>query len=291
MVVWPHGMPYLPEIIKEIERNDDFTIVKTSLTKKVSMKKLVKVVYGDDYAPIYHLKSKTRYLRALKHRAVAHVFFEVENPDLFLSGDHSFRHFEVEKINNFKEIVRGAFNPRLDNGEISQNHVIHVSDSPRQAIRASRALGIKVDDKYSNDGDGLHLGIRWPDHIAKPLKIRYEMVPIKMLTARILDENGRVQLTTIEKTPHFLSLDSKDESYYEEYMTGKLGVKINDGQSFQRMLKMLRTKQSSIEERSDPIIVLDLDKDLPFEILDGIHRATVSQFAGEFRILAGIIER
>ena len=62
LLIWGHGLQYKNEIVNEIESNPNFKIEYFIYHEPKSIKKLVNEIYSYDYAPVFHLKGKTKYL-------------------------------------------------------------------------------------------------------------------------------------------------------------------------------------------------------------------------------------
>ena len=139
-LVWGHANKYIEDIIRIIN-NTGFLKIKF-IIKHIpnNIVDLINAVYSFDYAPVEHLKEKSKYL--LKNGNKPVFFIIVENNDVneryVDSGD--FRHIECLNIKRIKNEIRDIFNERLENRR-SENHVVHASDNELQTHYILKYLG------------------------------------------------------------------------------------------------------------------------------------------------------
>ena len=122
IVVWGHGQEYLPKIIKEIRTNESFEIVHLHKHKVTNIKKLVYQIYSFDYAPLFHLKAKVKYLESTPP-VVNFIFIKNKDAQEEYFGTGDFRHKESLRIKHFKGLIRERFNPRDKTGNLTHDHV------------------------------------------------------------------------------------------------------------------------------------------------------------------------
>ena len=110
-VVWGHGQSYLSDILHEVRSEEYFEIVHFQRLEVGSIKKLVRQIYSFDYAPLFHLKAKVKYLEA-SPPVVSFIFVKNKDAQEEFFGNGEFRHIESLRVKSFKDRIREKYNPR-----------------------------------------------------------------------------------------------------------------------------------------------------------------------------------
>jgi len=277
-LIWGHGIPYKDEIIRIIRSKRFINILRVMNHRPKSIKKLVRAVYSYDYAPLQHLKEKTRYLLKTDPN-VAFIF--VHNQDVRESyfGQGAFRHIECERIKSIKEEIRNRFNPSK-NGKRTEDHVIHVSDNESQVHHILKYLGFK-------DGIGLFMNVPNPLLAAPYYLPKFEKFVIKRASSSNLycnilrgrKESFSLDIVKIENTPHFACLTG-DIRAYEEYLAEFRGTLLTKDYSVEKFMKLSQDSFYLSELYSTSYILTREFRQDDYLILDGVHRAAVLKFKG-----------
>ena len=270
ILIWGHGLQYFDKIIADIRSNEYFNIVKIQKHIPKSLNKFVREMYSYDYAPYWHLKSKTNYL--LKSpKTVCFIFIENLMPNEDFLGEGSFRHKESITLKVFKEELRDKYNP-YRNGERSHDHVIHATDSQEQASHMLEYLGYD---------DGIDLFTSSQEIIKAPYHIKnLEILNIKNINTDDILCNVVVgnswkdfsyQARSIVDTPQYIGL-TQDMSIYEAYIKKFSGGPLQDDYNLDKYAKL----SDDFDYLKPPyensyVIVQELEKG-KFLVLDGVHR-------------------
>src|SRR4030042_1799051 len=181
IIIWGHGLKYRDEIVDKIHSHKDMRIIKTIYHRPKTVRRLVKAVYSYDYAPLRHLKSKTRYLMKTPKEAFF-IFIENRNPNEDFYGKGIFRHFESTTMKQLKEEIRNEFNERID-GKRTEDHVIHASDNELQTHMILQYLGLGGLQFLKKK----HPILEVPFYIRRCSKFVIKNVPIDSLVCNIVD--------------------------------------------------------------------------------------------------------
>ena len=145
-LIWGNGLPYQNEILDILRDAESIEIIRLTSYKPKNIAKLVRAIYSYDYAPLQHLRAKTRYLLETIPEV---LFIFVLNRDAreryVCTG--AFRHVECANIKSIKEEIRNRFNPRKE-GKRTEEHVIHASDNESQVDHILKYLGVKAGVSY-----------------------------------------------------------------------------------------------------------------------------------------------
>ena len=272
IIIWGHGLPYLNEIMLEIRENSGFNILKIVKHKPRSIKKLVKEVYSFDYAPFWHLKSKTKYLLKTK-REVCFIFIENLDPNVDFFGKNEFRHPESQSLKKLKELVRLKYNPRDENG-ITHNHIIHATDSEEQTNELLKYLGgkngILAFDKTINF-------INAPHYINKYNIFEIKDVDITNLYCNIIQGdswyNYSVSLKKINKSPQYLGL-IKDIAIYQSYIEKYRGGALREDYNLPKFISLSKDFKYLASPHENSYVLVELI-DNKLVVIDGLHRACI----------------
>lgn len=292
MVVWPHGMKNHSEILETLFSSQSLEVLHIKTTSAKNLSRLVATVYQHDYAPIEHLAGKLRYLKQaeFKKGQVSHIFFTCRNPGFTLSGDEPFRHLNSPEVNEIKWGIRESFNPRRQ-GEMTHDHVIHVSDNPFQAIHMARHLGFQFSLNERKPFTKMVCGLEMPHHIGTPKSVLLQTVAISRLRASILIDRQRNALVPVAETPHFKALTGGTgrRAIYDRYLQGRRGREFTDGHHWSRLQSLHRLLIEDRKAEIPPLLTAKLHDGVA-QILDGVHRASAALAAGHEDIRVGVLE-
>ncbi len=288
IIIWGHGLECKHEIIRMIRSHKDFKIIKIICHYPKSIRSLVKKVYSYDYAPLSHLKPKTKYLMKTP-KEVLFIFFENMNPDEDYFGNGIFRHFESTTLKQFKEEIRNTFNKRID-GKRTEDHVIHASDNQLQTHKILQYLGLGGLQALRKKHPILEL----PFHARKCSKFTIKNVPADSLVYDIANgdhsNHGKIKNIPIKQSPQYLAL-AGNHGHYQEYMEKVCRSEFTTYYSLDKFSKLA----DKFEYLAEPygtnyIAVRPLDND-KFRITDGLHRAAISCHKGLTQLTVVICEQ
>ncbi|MBM3083821.1 hypothetical protein IMF23_10295 [Chelatococcus daeguensis] len=280
-------MPYEEEIISIIE-SFDLRIVHIVRHRPQSMASIVKAIYSDDYAPIQHLKGKTRYLLSTE-KEVLFLFVENRNPCEIAVGEGLFRHLECSTIKTVKGVIRQRFNPQKE-GIITHDHVVHASDNPLQTHRVLQWLG------YSKGVAEIvptpSYPIRIPHHISPATRIAIERVSAdKLFCSQVIGDRWDFSkiLCPLTESIQFRAALGDMESY-ERYILKYRGTAFKDMYSVGRFRSIIESAAVLRQLYYDPFIICTPREDGSYLLLDGVHRASALAAAyPEMAITAAIL--
>ena len=140
-LIWGHGLKYTDNIIQMIENVKELAIRKIVYHNPKSMSRFIKQVYSYDYAPLSHLKGKTRYLKKTPRR-VLFIFVENYEPNEVMYGEGEYLHRESTTIKALKESIRDKYNDRKDDFLVSPplSRFVHVGRASTVAAPFSFAF-------------------------------------------------------------------------------------------------------------------------------------------------------
>ncbi|MEZ8805122.1 ParB N-terminal domain-containing protein [Vibrio atlanticus] len=275
-IIWPHGLEYKKEIIDKISNEFDILYIKQIRIK--SMKRFIKSVYNFDYAPLVHLKNKTKYLEKVGVDVMCIVVRNVK-PEIELFDVGRFRHAECTKIKKKKAELRNEFNPFI-NGHMSEEHIIHASDNEQQSLDIMRLFNIPKEVNVKSK--------RGVYHIDKGKSFQLKYLSLKDIYCFNFEFEGskikRVARKLEESVQYrFISGEKKE---YESYLDNFLGLSLHDLYSSRKFEALIKGFN---ENKCQPIIVKD-DLANGYYILDGLHRASITSFLGNDKIKAMVIK-
>ena len=284
-ILWANGLDRVEPILDALQSREDFEIRHLESRTYPSTKAMVANAYAFDSAPAKHLHAKTRYLERFGAKAlhIVLVRFGADFGTEKIAGKVST--FDPV-VRNLKWQLRERFNPRDEAGEMTHEHVLHISDS---SGIASKSLQLSIGQKFlklSSNIDLLRLGFPVPWHLNNVEQVTLDDVPVEDLRARILTQSG-VEVVPVSDTPHFRSAKSGNFAEYREYLARNRGVRLTDWYSVQKFSRILSTETWG---NSFPILVRHFSQDRRkrFLILDGVHRAVAQSIQGARQISAAI---
>lgn len=263
-------MQYFDEIIADIRSNDCFDIVKIQKHIPKNLKAFVKEMYSYDYAPYWHLKSKTKYLLGTPE-TVCFVFIENRNPNEDFLGEGNFRHKESMTLKLFKEELRDKYNPYKD-GKRSHDHVIHATDSQEQASHMLQYLGY-------DDGVGLFTCpqkiIKAPYHIKNSETLSIKNINTDDILCSVVVGNSwkdfGYETRRIIDTPQYIGL-SQDMNVYEAYLKRFCGGPLQDDYNLEKYAKLSDNFEYLKPPYENSYIIVQEIENGKFLVLDGVHR-------------------
>lgn len=271
ILIWGHGLEFYDNIIEDINDNNNFKILKIVKHKPKSINKLIKEIYSFDYAPFWHLKAKTRYLKKTK-KEVCFIFVENFFPEEDFLDDGKFRHKESLTLKNFKECLRDKYNPRA-NGQRSHDHVIHATDSEEQSDLMLKYLGYPRGISILNINNSNNF-IEIPYYLEGANNFVFLELNIDDIYCTIIKGNSwdsyYTEIDPIVESPQFkgLTIDSK---YYTDYIAKFIGGPLQENYSIDRFLN-LSESFNYLETPYETSFVLVEEIDEKFVVVDGLHR-------------------
>lgn len=277
LLVWGHGIGYVEPIIEMVRANPALKIVKILNHVAGDIEELVHAVYSFDYAPLQHLKGKTRYLKQTP-REVYFIFVENSSPDEDYFGEDAYRHIESLTVKLLKEEIRNRFNPRREDGTRSEDHVIHASDNQLQTDHILRYLGLPGLELFENR----HFVLRAPYHLQGITEFSVMHLPLAELACSIVTGERRnfgMRLVGIRETPHYRALCG-DCDPYRRYLATYLGTALTDDHSVDKLLVLRESFCYLSSPHQCDYILVKKREEGGFQVLDGVHRAAILAHQG-----------
>ena len=281
IIIWGHAIHKKMEILSLIENDKSLEIRRIIHKEKFSMKKFVRLVYSYDYAPIYHLKSKLRYLKKVPNEVII-VFVINNDPDEIITGDNEFTHLCSRRILNLKNEIRTKYNT-YHNGVMSHNHVVHSSDNEMQTLQLISDLNLSSDLNSFYDFRLDLFGI--PEWIGKRESYNIKKIKLNHIYANII-VNGQLKIMEIQNTPHFIALVTGNIDVYNDYLESNLGHKMTAYHSGVKFLNLLDSFVLSL--RSEDLIVVSRFQE-GYILQDGVHRAAIMKFMNYNEVVSIIL--
>jgi hypothetical protein len=272
-LIWGHGLAYENEIIDEINKVNDFKIIKILYHKPNNLEKFVRDVYSFDYAPLNHLKNKTRYLLTTPKK-ICIILLINKLPQEIVAGKGAFRHIESRQIKSVKEAIRNKYNPKV-NGIRSENHVIHASDNESQTHHLLRAIGIKQGLNHFKKTPNIILG--GPHHLPCFSSFSIKSIDTRNLRCNILEgphNKPFIKLVPVSETPHYHFARGNPDAY-TEYLNKYKGNQLTDYYSLTKFTDLCRSVSFSNYLTSSNIILVKEICNQTYQILDGVHRTAI----------------
>ena len=289
-LIWGTGLQYSKEIINQIRDDDNFDILKIKYHEVKNVKKLVKQIYSQDYAPLKHLKEKTKYLLQSEPRVLIIFALNKNHQEKIFGKKEEFKHIECEYIKQFKGKVRDQFNPPPINGKKSHEHIIHASDSEYQVDHLLKLVGYTDGIKYLSKKPN---SILPTPHHTKPFKnFLLKKVDINSLYCYLYKKDSKsIHKEKIEliNTPHYKYVTGYKDDYLK-YINTFGGITLTDDHFIENYEKL--KKDFSYLREKNPInyIIVEEFQLNNFMILDGVHRACILKQQGEKTIIVTIIK-
>jgi len=286
ILIWGHGLEYVNKIRKEIREYSNFKIKKIIYHRPKSIKKLVNIIYSYDYAPLEHLKGKTKYLLTTP-KEVVFIFIENINPDMDYLGEGSFRHEESVTLKKLKEEIRNKYNPRV-NGKRSEDHIIHASDNELQTDYILKYLRFKAGVKIFYKKNKFLITPYYMDQIRK---IRIRKVKVDNLICNIATGEDRynfsIESVCLPQSPQYRGL-TENILIYENYINKFLGGPLTADYFAEKLINLSNNLQYLQHNYLNNYIIVKKSYG-KYLILDGLHRASILASRGLKEIVIGEI--
>jgi len=279
-LIWGNGRKYREEIVEVIKNKIDIEMLCMIDYKPKSISRLIRAVYSYDYAPLHHLRSKTRYLNKSTPNGFF-IFIQNNNPQEEWFGSGEFLHLECSYIKSIKEDIRNRFNPRA-NGKRTEEHVIHASDNELQVDRMLRYLGYSDGLKYLSNVPNPILSV--PYYIPRFSSFAIRKIESSELRCKILRGESGFDLLPIIDTPHFACL-SGHQGVYEEYLSSYKGTQLISDYSVEKFIMLSKDFMYLSPPYDNAYILVKRLQDDQFQILDGVHRASILKCNGVEKII------
>lgn len=280
ILIWGHGLTYFNDILNDIRANKNFVILKIQKYKPVNMKSFIKEIYSYDYAPFWHLKTKTRYLLKVPNE-VCYIFIKNLNPNEDYLDLGSFRHKESLSLKILKEALRDKYNPYL-NEKRTHDHVIHATDSQEQAEHMLKYLGYKDVKLFECENRFVDL----PYYIKGYKNFEFKIVKIDELFCNVIEgkswDDCRPKIMHVKESPQYRGL-SENMNIYEEYIAKYLGGPLQENYNIERYKKVYEKFEYLKEPYQNSFVIVE-KRDAKYIILDGLHRACTYIYQGSKEI-------
>lgn len=273
-IIWSHGISYLPEIISDLEDDNDFEILMAKNISNFDPKQFILRVYGCDTYPLKHLQSKISYLLKLPQKCTfifVKCFATVKNS----VGSGLFRNLQSQKMVLFKQQFRNKYNPRDKSGKITHDHIIHGTDYESQTDYLLKLIGYSEGLKIFERNSPFFV----PHHLQWTGAYKIKTVEIDTLRANILHfQEGKVytKLCRLTETPHFVGIHSP--SIYEKYLTEFQYTYLCDFYSIKKFSNLQHRDIKKIITTT-PILTQEVTEGI-YTICDGVHRAAIAKYKG-----------
>lgn len=291
-IIWYPGLKHCTEILDKLYSRPGIKILLIQRLKSFKLRKFLASVYSQDWLPAAHISAKTNYLRMHPREALV-IFYQSLHPNLVKSSSYSSSFVECQDNRSFKRYVREKFNARDAHGQLSINHVIHITDNQLQTeqIFCSIFPDLSLDSILPSDYC-LH---KIPRELQVSQRLSLELLPIAQLVCQTLKGSmwtSYLSLSSIESSPQFMSVCKDDMSLYETYVDTHLGVGLRNfysAKKFHSLIALFQDSAGKYPQILKPIIVKRI-RSCNYLILDGLHRASLSRIQSIRHIPALILD-
>lgn len=275
-IIWPHAINNKLEIIDIIAESFDIIYIKHTHIK--NMKKFIRKIYNFDYAPLIHLKSKTKYLESAGMEAFC-IVVKNKEPELMYFDSGAYRHIECCKIKNKKTEIRDKFNPSI-NGKRTEEHVIHASDNEIQAIDIMNTFLVPKNITMNCEAGIYHINLG-----DKVIVKRLNIEEIYCFNFEYKGNKPYRSIKEIQESAQYSYLINDTHSY-NRYLNNFIGIELCD---YYSTLKFKKLFENFDIENYSPILVKK-DSCGRYYILDGLHRACILKLKNINKIKVIIVE-
>jgi hypothetical protein len=287
-LIWGNGIPYKRKIVDIIRGKDFLKILRIMNHRPKSVQHLVRVIYSYDYAPLQHLKSKTKYLLKTD-QGVVFIFVLNQDTREIYSGKGPFRHIECEQIKQVKNEIRDKFNPRV-NGKRTEEHVIHASDNQSQVDHVLKYLGFKPGLRFLKNNPNPMLSL--PHYLPRIDKFVVRRVKTNELYGTILSgtsDSYSSEMVAITHTPQYACITG-NRSTYQNYLEKFLGGPLTGDYSLENILCMAKNLNYLAPPHTTSYIVVREVQPNQYLILDGLHRACILDYLGASEFPVAVVQ-
>lgn len=282
-MIWGHGLQYTNQILDIIRNHPSLEII-TIVRKKIDdISQFVQDVYACDTVPFHHLIDKTRYLLTTTPEIIF-VLIKNKNPQEKYFGEGAFRHIQCQLIKDIKEEIRNKYNPHRD-GKRTEDHVIHASDYESQVEHVLKVLGLPSLGYYTQEHS---LEIDVPYHLERIDHYELKEINIDSLYVSILERG----IVSIPDTPHYHYI-AGNKAAYVQYHQKHFGIELTDDhcpEAFDKMINEFDHNYKTESGKQSLIIVKELADDR-YQILDGVHRASIIKDKGIKEVKVAVVPR
>lgn len=270
ILIWGHGLVFEEEIIEIIRNCKFFKILYYIYYKPPKIDELIDAVYSYDYAPISHLKDKTKYLRKTPNE-VLFIFFENLVPNEEFYGEKAFRHIESQTLKAFKENIRDVYNP-YQYGQRTHDHIIHASDNEKQTHYILKYLGYKngiYDIQKRNNIIDVPPFLNIANCTIKEIAIKNIIVSIA-----VGDRNKFIiEKVKIVESPQYKALNG-DVSTYIQYIKSHRGGAIKMDHDIKKFMTM-SNNFTYLDNVNHNTFIIVQKANMEYQLLDGLHRVSI----------------
>jgi len=280
-ILWGHASKYIEEILKIIRDYPNIQIKKILKKENIDIKKFIDHIYALDDYPKEHISAKTKYLLTCPNEVYLIIVYDKNT--IYKQKDNKHKYAYNETFLKWK--IRLLYNPRSKDidvnklitkeniekasiqkfwiPEITQNHVIHSSDSEEEFAHILLQFNLKL----KKSKDYLHN------------KIIHDFPVIDVSINNLLANTCEKQGINLENTPHYQYLLGQKEQY-KNYILKYLGLIIKDDHLPDKYNQLINNFEYGklIENKPSFIIVKKNNNNLV--IIDGVHRACILKWKG-----------
>ena len=272
-IIWGNGLNYIPNIIKEIDFDLNFKIVRLKYYSFTDTQSFIKDVYSCDTVPWEHLIAKSNYLHSAPKKCMTLIITNL-SPQEKLVGHGKFQHVQCQNITNLKNRIRSKYNPKFSNTSkriaplpkgVSHDHVIHATDYSSQTDYLLRYFKLNTVDYYKRY-DNLDYHIPWHLDVSA-LDIIENEINISDLKCNVLGKG----IIRVKDSPHFKYVKG-DKLEYQSYIDKHIGRELQENhfcEAFDRLIKSYDPNYKSDGKKS--LIIVNENN----VIVDGLHRASI----------------
>ncbi len=268
ILIYAHGMRYFDNILSAIKDDENFDILKIVKYKPKNIKKFINEMYSFDYAPLKHLKSKTKYL--LKNSGdVCFIFIKNLNPDEDYLGENDFRHKESLTLKRFKDKLRIKYNA-YKNGEMTHNHILHATDSESQTNNILFYLGYKDGVKMFDKSTVIDMPYYLQEHNKfEIIELNTNEIYCNIVVGDSWD-NCTSKTVKIKESPHYIGL-TQNMNIYKDYIDKYLGGALQEHYNLERYANLAEDFDYLSNPYETSLVIVDEKQD-KFIVQDGLHR-------------------
>lgn len=286
LVIWGNGKEYISQILHNLDSDSELEILLIKKIKPKKIKTLVNKIYSFDYAPIIHLKGKIKYLKTIDPETTF-IFIKNLKPNIEYFGNGKFRHIESLKIKKLKTELREKYNPRLEDGRLTENHIVHATDNESQTDSILKILGYRQGLKIFNKKDSL---IDIPFYIDYNNEYTFKVIPCNQLfCSNLIQLDSKV---TAKRIPLYDSIQYRsidNINLYQEYIQTYLGLGLNSYYDVNKYLRLINDFQYLKKPYNHKYVLVKYIENNNYLIVDGLHRAAIHAYQGNKNILVCIL--
>ncbi len=276
-IIWGHGSKYIEYILKIIRNNNNLSILKIFKKQDINLQKTIQHIYELDEYSKEHIAAKTQYLLTCPNELYLVIILDKNTTYKQKPNGHKYLYQETI----IKWLVRLLYNPRTKNvniedkltkenienaaiqkfwiPEVTQNHVIHSTDSEKELEHILKLINLNLNQSkdYLLNKSNLSLPI------------------IKINIDNIVANTCEANEIPITETPHFIFLLGK-KKIYRKYILKYLGTIIKDDHLPDKFEELIRNfEYGKIFDNKPSYAIVKKTKNNKYVILDGVHRVAI----------------